>query len=121
MRGRLVAGQYLVLSEASAQRWIKKRCIDYPTLPLYYPCLVRQHICADESTETRYTYLIDVDNMRAALLGAMESVPTVNQQRHAARGFAHIGQDNTSDTYIGPRAGFGTPPSVDSDNQPTSA
>jgi hypothetical protein len=80
MRGKLVAGQYLVLSEASARRWIKKHYIDYPELPLYYPCLVSQHFCADESTETRYTYLIDVDNMRDALLKAMESVPTDKQQ-----------------------------------------
>jgi hypothetical protein len=74
MRGQLVAGWFLLLNERAAIRWSKKHCLDTPARPLRYPCLVKEHVDHDEWSSATCLYLIDVNNMRDALLKAVESV-----------------------------------------------
>jgi hypothetical protein len=89
MRGKLVAGKQLIITEAAARRWIKKTSGWYnEPLPTYYPCLATAPFGADENAYTHYEYLIDVENMLDALLEARESVPTDKQQPYAVR-YAH--------------------------------
>lgn len=84
MRGKLVAGRFLILNEKAAVRWLKKHCMYPDRLPLHYPCLADSRIDSDENAYASYEYLIDVENKRDALLNAMESMPTDKQQINGA-------------------------------------
>jgi hypothetical protein len=80
MRGQYIAGMFLLLNEKAAIRRLKKNCMYPGAMPLRYPCLLDSRIGADEDPYAHYVYLIDVENMRDALLKAEESVPTAKQQ-----------------------------------------
>jgi hypothetical protein len=84
MRGQYIAGLFLLLNEKAAIRRLKKDCMYPGPLPLHYPCLLDSRIGADEDAYAHYVYLIDVENMRNALLKAEESVPTDKQQAKVA-------------------------------------
>jgi hypothetical protein len=89
MRGQYIAGLFLLLNEKATIRRLKKDCMYPGPMPLRYPCLLDSRIGADENAYAHYVYLIDVENMRNALLKAEESVPTVKQQaKHKTR---HVG------------------------------
>ena len=90
MRGRLVAGKFLLLNEGAARRWLKKEFgWTSEPMPTYYPCLATAPLGADENPYTHYEYIVDVENMLDALLKARESVPTAKQQPYAVR-FANV-------------------------------
>jgi hypothetical protein len=82
MRGQLVAGWFLLLNERAAIRWSKKHCLDTPARPLRYPCLVKEHVDHDEWSSATCLYLIDVNNMRDALLNNNRVTQAKSGQRN---------------------------------------
>ena len=81
MKGKWVAGMYLLLNERAMLRWLKKTFgWTDERKPLWYPCLAIGLLGSDENLYPSYTYLSDVENMHNALLEAVESTKTDSQQ-----------------------------------------